>query len=120
MTFEAWLNDSDSIEESARAAIAWARIQDRPTSVQFKTPAGTTLAAQTVRIEMDDDPAMMTDAGMTGQTRKGVVFGVRGHATLADTVMAEGYRFIYNNDEYRIVDVLLTLGSLQAAVEAVG
>jgi len=106
--------------EAQRAALAWKRIQDKPASVAFKTAAGTTLAAQTVRLESDSNASQATSAAGLAPVRRVVVFGVRNHATVADTNMAEGYRFVYGSDQLRIVDIILTLGEVQGIGEATG
>jgi hypothetical protein len=53
-------------------------------------------------------------------TRRVVVFGIRGHESLADTDLQEGYRFVYLGDEYRVNDLILTHGEVQALCEATG
>lgn len=119
--FNSWLNNASPISEESRAAIAWTHIQDKPTSVAFQTPAGVTLAAQTVRVENDDTASSPVSlSGMSGPMRYCIIFGIINHATLADTVMEEGYRFVLNNDEYRISDVIVTLGSIQGNAERSG
>lgn len=127
--FNLWLTDTESIAESKRATLAWSRIQDKPSTVSFKTPDGSILAAQTVRVEVADRSSMSTGSvgnrssgisGMTGASRTCVIFGVINHDTVADTVMEEGYRFILNNDAYRVVDVIVTLGSVQGNAEIIG
>ncbi len=119
--FNAWLIDTDALSEADRASIAWSRILDKPSVVTFKTPAGVILAAQTVRVEADDRAMTATgDAGMTGHERYCVIFGVINHDTVTDTDMEEGYRFVLNNDEYRITDVIVTLGSVQGNAESSG
>lgn len=117
-----WLADTDAIDEDHRAALAWRRIQDKPTSVAFKKPDGTTVGAQTVRIEPDTSVSEAESPAGTGPRRKVVVFGVQNHpdGSVSDTDVAEGYRFILNNDEYRIVGLIRTLGEIQAFGEATG
>ncbi len=109
-----------TVTEASRAALAYRRILDKPSSVAFKQPDGTVLDAQIVRLESDNTstPAM-SDAG-TAATRKLIVFGIQNHATLDDTDMQEGYRFVLDGQEYRIQDVIATLGELQGVAEAVG
>jgi hypothetical protein len=116
----AWLGDTTAISETERAALAYRRILDKPTSVVFKTAAGVTLAAQTVRVESDSIARPAMSAAGLAPVRRVVVFGIKGHATLADTNMAEGYRFVLGNDELRIVDIILTLGEIQGLAEATG
>ena len=50
--FSLWLSDTAAIPASGRAAAAWARINDKPTSVTFRKPDGTDLSAQTVGLNM--------------------------------------------------------------------
>lgn len=122
----AWLSDAGDLAatptatEEQRAAAAWRRINDKPSSVAFRTPAGATLSAQTVRIEPDSAAGMATSEAGAGQVRKAVVFGVRNHATIADTVLDGGYRFVLDGDEYRCVGILKTLGEIQGYFEATG
>lgn len=103
-----------------RAAAAWRRIGERPTSVVFKTTAGVTLAAQTVRVESDNRPALVSSAAGVGSQMQIVVYGVRDHATVADTVMDEGYRFVLSGDEYRVTDIILQRGEIQGIAVRAG
>jgi len=125
ISFDNWLAETDSIPESGRAVQAWNRINDKPVSVAFKKSNGTLLAAQLVRLESDSSLAVGSEVNSpAGQAprRNLTVFGVVNHpdSAVADTDMAEGYRFVYNSDEYRIVDVIVTLGELQGVCEVVG
>ncbi len=116
----AWLGAGAPISESERAALAWRRIQHKPTPVAFRTPAGVTLAAQIVRIESDTSATMAESAAGAGAKRKVIVFGIKGHPTLPETQVGEGYRFVWAGDQYTVVDIILTLGEVQAIAEAVG
>lgn len=118
--FSAWLGNSVAIDAAPRAVLALNRILDKPTSIAFKTPTGSTLAAQTVRVEVDNRSAVITSAAGGAPAMRLIVFGVRGHPTVADTVMAEGYRFVLSNDEYRIDDIILQLGEIQGVATATG
>lgn len=118
LNFSAWLLDTEALPETERAALAWRRINDKPSSVAFRTPAGATLAAQTVRLEFSGVSERTSDAG-PGAVRTVTVFGVRNHATVADTIIGKGYRFVSGPDEYVVVDVIQTLGEVQARAEAV-
>lgn len=80
----------------------------------------TTLAAQTVRIE----PAVtggneMTGAGGRFTGRPVTIFGVRDHPddAVADTDIAKGYRFTHEGSDYRVKDVSLYPGEIQAFAE---
>ena len=119
--FNSWLSDTEAIAESERAALAYSRILAKPTAVTFLKPSGVALAAQTVRVEPDDKATdVIGPDGMTGPMRYCVIFGVVNHDTIIDTNMQEGYRFILDNDEYRITDVIVTLGSIQGNAESSG
>lgn len=126
VNLSAWLGDAGNLAatptatEEQRAAVAWRRINDKPSSVAFRTPAGSTLSAQTVRIEPDSSAGMATSESGAGQVRKAVVFGVLNHATQSDTVMDDGYRFVLDGDEYRCVGILKTLGEIQGYFKSVG
>lgn len=125
INLSAWLGTASALTstptdtEASRAALAWRRIQDKPTSVAFRTSTGT-LAAQTVRLESDSNASPSESAAGAAPRRRVVIFGIRNHATLANTNMAEGYRFVHLNDEYRVNDIILTLGEIQGIAEAVG
>jgi hypothetical protein len=126
ISFSSWLSDAGDLaatptaNESMRAALAWRRINDKPSSVVFKTPAGATLSAQTIRVESDSSASAATSEAGMAPTRKIVLFGVRNHATVADTIVDEGYRFVSGGDEYRVVAIVNTLGEVQALAEASG
>lgn len=133
--------------EAQRAALAWRRINDKPTSVAFRTPAGVTLAAQTVRLEYDTTAALENSAAGTAPRMPLIIFGVRNYGgssvgtitagmpiglllalTYAAAVggvgvttnMEEGYRFVHEDDEYTIRDIIETIGERQALAVAVG
>lgn len=100
--------------------MAWKRINDKPTSVTFRTSTGATVAAQTVRLEVDNRASVAESAAGAAPTMHLIVYGIRNHPTLDDTQMAEGYRFVYAGDQYRIADVILTLGEIQGVAVATG
>ena len=115
-----WLYDTEAIPAANRAAAAWNRINDKPLSVAFKMPNGTVLGVQTVRIEYDNSASQSEDASGKTTVRKLIIFGVRDHATVTNTNIGEGYRFVYQNGEYKVVDVITSIGEIQAIAEAVG
>lgn len=122
MDLISWLAGTSEIasQGSLRAAMAWRRIQDKPSSIAFRTPAGVVLAAQTVRIESDDRAMLVESDAGAAPRREVIIFGVRDHPEETDTDMAEGYSFVWNGDEYRVRDIILTMGEIQAVAEANG
>ena len=119
--FSAWLDDNTAIEDASRAALAWRRIQDKPTSVTFERPNGTSVGAQTVRVELSEFARDANSPAGAQTVRQAIVFGVRNHpdGSVADTDVKSGYTFILNNKEYRVADVVETLGEVQARAEVV-
>lgn len=105
-------------EKAQRAALAWRRIQAKPTSVVFKTAAGVAIAAQTVRVESDSRATVSKSVAGAAPRRKAIVFGIRDHATLANTDIKEGYTFNLETDKYVVQDVIITLGEVQGIAEA--
>ena len=106
--------------ETDRAVDAWRRINEKPTSISMKRDTGNAVAAQTVRIEWGSSSGGSGErAGAGGQSsiRYGVVFGVHGHATVDDTDIQRGDRFTVNGYQYRVIDVLITLGERQCRFE---
>lgn len=103
-----------------RAVLAWRRIQDKPSEVSFTNADGDDLDAQTVRLEYDGTATTVQSIAGLAPVRRLIVFGIQGHPTQPDTDMAEGYTFFRDGDEYRIVDVIDTLGERQGVAEATG
>jgi hypothetical protein len=108
------------IKEQIYAAESWRRICENPTMVVFRTPAGTKLPTQAVRIESDNRASVMTGPAGTAPVRQLIIYGIIHHSSLPDTVMKEGYTFLYDKDEYTCKDVIVTLGELQGIWEATG
>lgn len=108
------------VKEDVYAAQSWRRISENPSYVVFRTPGGTKLPIQTVRIESDNRASVATGPAGTAPVRQMIIYGIVNHSTLPDTIMKEGYTFIYRNDEYTCKDVIVTLGELQGIWEASG
>ena len=120
VAFSAWLNDDTAITSADRAALAWNRIQQKPTVITLRTAAGVTLAAQTVRLEADNRASIATSAAGSAPVMKLIVYGIRNHASQSNTLMEEGYRFVLGSDEYRCVDIIDTIGERQGVFVATG
>lgn len=114
------LTATPTATEQQRAALAWRRILDKSTAVAFKNTAGTIIAAQTLRIETDSNASVAESAAGATAKRRVIVFGIRNHATLTNSDIKEGYRFIFDGDELRCVDTILTLGEIQGVFESAG
>ena len=114
-----WVGSTDAIEASQRAVEAWRRIQRNPTSVVLRR-AGSNLTAQTLRIEAERTQAQSGDLPIGEKPRaRAVVFGIKNHPTASDTTIVQGDRFVYQNVEYRVVNLSWYPGEIQAQCEAV-
>jgi hypothetical protein len=121
INFDAWLTGSGlPIASADRAALAYSRILDKPTVITLKPATGANRAAQTLRVELDNRASLASSAAGAAPQMNVILYGIRGHATLADHVMAEGDRFILNGDSYRISDIILQIGEIQGIGIATG
>lgn len=116
----ALLSASSPINEGHRAALAWRRISEKPTSITIRRGTDT-LDAQTARIEFSESSNQRMGAAGEGSVRDVVVFGVRNHpdSSIDDTDIKPKDRFVYLNVEYQVKDLVTTLGEVQAHAEAV-
>lgn len=117
--FNNWLTSNiDVVDPEQRAVLCWRRIQDRPTSVQFKRDA-TLLDAQTVRIEYGETANFVRNDVSGASTRDVWVIGVEDHPTVADTNVKAGDRFTIGRLSYQVRDVIKVPGEVQARCERV-
>lgn len=111
-------NYLSTIGES-RAVDAWARIQGKPTAIVVVRGKNTTLAAQTVRLEASSNPTEVKGEGDGSSARLDVVvFGVKGHPTVANTDLKRDDRFAVAGVQYKVVHVVEQTGEIQAQCEA--
>lgn len=109
---------TDAIDPVPRAVDAWRRISDKPTSLTLKR-SSSTLPAQTVRVEFDNAQNSETKGGTGFSSQRAVVvFGVRGHPTVANTDIQRGDLFALNGYKFRVLEVIYQLGEVQATCEA--
>lgn len=127
--FATWLGSSTHVSQN-RAEDAWARIQQKPSSITLlrtTTPDDDeTLAAQTMRVEYDS-AARETGSGNGGEVpgagvsgvRELTLFGVKDHPVQPDTDIQRDDLFTLNGETYMVVDVITTLGEIQAKARRV-
>lgn len=107
----------DPVDATGRAIAAWRRINDRPASITLYRDDAT-ISAQTVRIEYDDKPDAPTQAvPAKASERELTIFGVVGHPTATDTDIEVGDVFTYMGGNYRVRDVIILPGEVQANAE---
>lgn len=115
-SFESWRGN-----ERARAAEAWARISERPTTITIRRGAET-LEPQTVRVEFGDSAREDLDVrrglNVMPGVQRAVVFGVRNHPTVADSDIQRGDRFVVGATEFEVMAVIPAPGEVQAICEA--
>ena len=58
------------------------------------------------------------DSNITPGVQRAVVFGVLGHATVADTDIQRADRFVVGATEYEVIGVIAAAGEVQAICEA--
>lgn len=119
---DTWTDDRGALyTEASRASSAWRRILDRPTIIEIrgKDP-------QTVRVEYDDTAVeeypLQSGSQRTIGMQHVVVFGVRNHPTVEDTVIDRNDRFTITMQDkpvgYEVVSVIYAPGEIQALCEA--
>lgn len=124
MSLNTWLANDQTLSltgAATRAALAWRRISDRPTSITIRRGSGTsktTLAAQTVRVEWDNTAVEREGVSSSSGIQKATVFGVRDHATVTNTNILRGDRFSLDGVEYEVVSIMTPPGEVQAICEA--
>jgi hypothetical protein len=114
-----FLGSGEAIAAGSRAVDAWRRISEKPSSITLVR--GTTeLAEQTVRVEYS--AAVREVQGSTGRSsvRDVIVFGIQDHPTLDDTDIQRDDLFKHDGVQFRVVDVIYTLGEKQGRCEANG
>ena len=118
--FNNWVSGGiEAMDEGEFAASAWAIIQRKPAQVVlFRN--GTALAAQTMRVEYSNTQKEFdaaTDA--TGSLRDVVLLGVRNHPTEPDTDLKRGDQFGLDGRLFRVTDVIVGVGKVEARTEAI-
>lgn len=118
-TIHVWRGTPEAIDTAQRAAAAWFRINRSPVTLTVER-GGVVLAAQTVRVEFSTTaPQEPSGATGWGAQQQVVIFGVRGHAAVADTDLKRDDRFSLDGLYYRVVAVITPPGEVQAHAEAV-
>jgi hypothetical protein len=120
--YNEWLgNRTSPINAAVRAVRAWARIQDRATSITVYR-GGAAQPAQTVRLEYDSrrGAQILQMAGEASLSRV-IVFGVVNHPdpTITDTDLRKGDRFTLPDGDYEIQSVITLPGEIQATAERI-
>lgn len=121
MTYHDWLagQAGNAIDGTKRAIDAWGRIQKDPASITVVREDASTLAAQTVRVVIETTRGdRVGDNIVSAATREAVVFGVKGHPTVADTDIRRGDQFRYKELLYKVHTVAEHPGEVQARAEA--
>lgn len=123
-TFANWLNGSRVIDPATRAVAAWRRIQEKPSTLTVVrlTPitGARTTHEVTVRLEFDNNSDEYATVGTMGVNIMGecLVFGVRDHPTEPDCDLRRDDVFYYEGFNFRIINVIPTIGELQFLTEA--
>lgn len=103
------------INGAAIAQSKWRLIQRNATSITIYRE-GVTLAAQTVRITVDNQTLTQieNEAGGRMSRRACIVHGIRQHPTAADTDIQVNDRFAIGQVSYEVYEVVILPGGIQA------
>jgi len=117
----AWIGAGAGTAASDRAADAWRRISEKPTSIVVVRNK-VSQPAQTVRVEYSNQQSNAEAKGGAGKssTQRVMLFGIRGHESEADTDIERDDRIKIDGLQFRVVSVIPTLGEVQAMCEALG
>jgi hypothetical protein len=121
--FANWLVSRRVVDEEARAIAAWARIQEKPSTLTVVRVTPVTNVRTThevvVRVEYDNESDEYATVGNMGVNQMGeaVLFGVRNHPTEEDTNLQRGDTFFYAGANFRVVMIIPTIGELQFLAE---
>lgn len=110
-----WVSDK-SQRRSWRTAF---HIMDKPTDITIERH-GTTLPAQTVRIEATRgySPTSTRDFSNANMFQRGMtVFGILDHPTIPNLNAAIGDRFGYMNELYEVQEITRHAGEIQLSVQ---
>lgn len=107
-------------QKGVRAALAQRHITHKKLSIKFHTPEDVTLAAQDVRVESANNTTTIQSETGKAPLRLIIVFGIRNHPILPDTIIDQGYWFSYDEDTYYVMDIILTHGEVQALCRTPG
>ena len=95
----AWRDDHDPGVDTARV------IADKAVSITILR-GGSTLGAQTVRIEEMGGGKQVQNTGGAAFIADAVVIGYKGHPTIANTDILPGDRFAHNGVRYQVVSLV--------------
>ncbi|NDJ63282.1 MAG: hypothetical protein GYB67_19335 [Chloroflexi bacterium] len=121
--FDTWLAEiAQPTHAASRAVVTWARINERPTTITLRR-SGVARSPQIVRVELDSrarEDTRVVAGGANAQpgVTRAVIFGVRDHATVADTDIQRGDRVVIAGMEYEVITLIHAPGAVQAICEA--
>jgi len=117
----AWIGAGTGTVSRDRAADAWERILEKPTTITIKR-GNATLPAQTVRFEYSNQQGSQEAKGGAGlsSNQQAVVFGIRGHESEPDTDIKRDDRFTVDGLQIRVISVIYQTGEVQARCEVQG
>jgi hypothetical protein len=107
------------IPEAMRAREVWRAIEGKGIPITFRDRRGTAVVTQILRIEYEPFTSQSETAAGSGTLRRVQLFGVINHPTAPDSLIEEGYRFIFANREYTVTDKIILPGEVQAVGIAV-
>lgn len=117
MDINAFLGTGQATNARERAAAAWRRISEKYTDVVLYRREAP-MESQRVRIEYSETIRERAGGAGKSSVRDVIVFGVRGHSAVPDTNIQRDDWFAYEGTRFRVIDLVLTVGEVQARCEA--
>lgn len=120
LDFNGWLNtNTEALAAADRAAAAWRRILDKPSVITILRET-VTLPEQTARLEYTSSTIGSEYSGGAGTSghQSVIVFGIQGHPSESDTDIQRGDLFTADGKQFRVINVISTIGEIQAMCEA--
>jgi hypothetical protein len=112
-----WMGNNESMQASEFAQSMWNLIQRRPEALVIQR-LGVNLDPQTVRVEYSKEARESTDRSSTANVRSRdiMVYGVKDHPDpgVPDTDISTGDLFSLNNRLFRVTDVYINPGQIEA------
>ena len=106
-----WTDTTDRAYDTAR------RIDEQAASIVVQRRGGN-LAAQTVRIDLDESTPRETSSGnVSASNQRVLITGYADHPDIDDTLLRRGDRFFFDGDMYTVTQVVKQTGRLLASAE---
>lgn len=114
------MQQNNPMNDGLRAVRAWNLILRNPVEVTILRGMNTVLSPQKVRLEYSNTEREIEGGSANGVKRDVIIFGVRNHPdeSVLDTDIKRGDLFELNGQSFRVDDMILVPGGIQASAGA--